>query len=272
MDAIIEYLESILPAGFDAANYLKTVLLFMAASLVLGFLGRMLFGKKSALNQSLSAVIGILFIYAVTIVIHSCGLDLQFLLSPLPFISLEGDYLRLFAFTGKDYTIICDQVLSMVILAFLVNIIDRWFSKTKNIFAWLFFRCVSVVGAMLVHVGAHYLLNLFLPEGLLLWAPVILLTLLVLMLAVGALKFLIGALLSTTVSPVIGLIYTFFFSTVVGKLLTRAMLTTLILSGLVAGLNSLGVTTIFIGASALLAYLPFMLILLAVWYLIGHVL
>ncbi len=272
MDAIVRFLDSILPAGFDSENYLKTVLLFMAASLVLGFLGRMIFGKKSSLNQSLSAVIGILFIYAVTVVIHSCGVDLQFLLSPLPFVTLKGDYLSIFTFAGQDYTVICDQVLSMVILAFLVNIIDRWFSKAKNIFVWLFFRCVSVAGAMLVHAGAHYLLNLFLPEGLLLWAPVILLSLLVLMLAVGALKFLIGALLSTTLGPVIGLLYTFFFSTVVGKLLSKAMLTTLILSGLVAALNYLGVATVFIGASALLVYLPFMLILLAVWYLIGHIL
>ena len=99
----------------------------------------------------------------------------------------------------------------------------------------------------------------------------ILLGLLIIMLAVGALKFLVGAVL-TTVNPLIGFLYTFFFANVVGKQLSKAVLTTAILSALVYGLSVIGWTTIFIGVSALTAYIPFLVILLLVWYISGKVL
>ena len=116
MEEILKTLQSLVPADFDYANFLKAALLLCIGSLVLGFLGRMIFGKRSVLNQSVSSSIGILFIYAATIAIYSYGVDLGFLLSPLPFVSLSGEYLQIFSFLGADYTVICEQVLSMIIL------------------------------------------------------------------------------------------------------------------------------------------------------------
>ena len=271
MEAIIEFIEGMVPAGFDAAGFLKAALFLMLGSLFLSFLGRIIFGKKSVLNQSVSSAIGILFIYAITVSIHSFGVDLGILLSPLPFITLSGEYLNVFQFAGADYTVICDQLLSMIILAFLANLANSWMPQGKNIFTWFFFRCLSILLAMLMHLLVNHLLALWLPEGLLTWAPVILLGLLVIMLAVGALKFLVGALL-TTVNPLIAFLYTFFFANVVGKQLSKAMLTTLLLSAIVYGLNYIGWTSIFIGVSALAAYLPFLLILLVLWYISGKLL
>ena len=271
MDEFMKMLESLVPANFDYENFLKAALLLCIGSLVLGFLGRMIFGKRSTLNQSVSSSIGILFIYAATIAIYSYGVELGFLLSPLPFISLSGDYLHIFSFIGADYIAICDQVLSMIILAFLFNLINGWMPTGKHLISWLFFRIISVILAMALHAIVNYLLNLWLPEGFLTWAPVILLGLLVLMLAVGALKFVIGALIST-VNPLIAALYTFFFASMIGKQLSKAVLTTLIISGLIVGLNYLGITTIFIGSAALIAYLPLLVILLALWYVVGHLL
>ena len=84
--------------------------------LLISCVGRLIFGKKSVLNQSVSSAIGILFIYCLYIVIHATGVSLGFMLSPLPFISLEGDFLSVFIFAGKDYTVICGELLNMVIL------------------------------------------------------------------------------------------------------------------------------------------------------------
>lgn len=271
MDSFIQFVEGLVPAGFDVAGFLKAALFLLIGSLVLSFLGRVVFGKKSVLNQSVSSAIGILFIYAITVAVHSFGLDLDFLLSPLPFISLSGEYLNIFSFAGTDYTLICDQVLSMIILAFLANLANNLMPKGKNIFSWFFFRCLSILLAIILHAIVTQLLHLWLPEGLLTWAPVILLGLLVLMLAVGALKFLVGAIL-TTVNPLIAFLYTFFFANFVGKQLSKAMLTTLILCGIVYGLNAVGWTSVFIGASALAAYIPFLLILLVIWYVSGKLL
>lgn len=271
MDKCIRFLEGLVPAGFDAAGFLKALLLLLIGSLVISFLGRLIFGKKSMLNQSVSSAIGILFIYAITVAVHSFGLNLKFILSPLPFISLSDEYLHVLRFSDMDYIAICDQVLSMIILAFLANLANNWMPKGKNIFTWFFFRCLSILLAILLHALTNQLLHLWLPEGLLTWAPVILLGLLVIMLAVGALKFLVGAVL-TTVNPLIGFLYTFFFANVVGKQLSKAMLTTLILCAIVYGLSVVGWTSIFIGVSALTAYIPFLLILLVIWYISGKLL
>lgn len=271
MDAFLTWLQSLVPEGFDLTGFASTALILVAAFLILGFLGRLIFGKRSVLNQSVSSAIGILFIYALTIVIHSYGLDLKFLVSPLPFISISGDSLHIFSFVGADYVAICGQLLDTVILAFLVNLVNSWLSKGKKLLSWLFFRCLSVVLAMLLHVLVQSLLEAFLPEGLLLWAPVILLGLLLLSLLTGALKLLVGAAL-TAVNPLIAVLYTFFFASFIGKQVSKAMLTTLILSALVYALNHFGVLSVFIGAAALAAYLPLLIILLVLWYLVGHIL
>ena len=266
MEEIMNMLQSLVPENFDMPTFLKAAGILCIGSLVLGFLGRTVFGKKSVLNQSVSSAIGILFIYAATIVIYSYGIDLNFLVSPLPFVSLSGEYLRIFSFAGADYVAICGQLLDMVILAFLVNLVNSWLPTGKKLLGWIFFRCVSVVGAMLFYAVVNHLLAAFLPEGLLMWAPVILLGLLVLMLLTGALKILVGAVLST-VNPVVGLLYT-----VVGKQLSKAVLTTLLISGMVMGLNYIGCSMIYIGAAALAAYLPLLIILLVLWYVIGRIL
>ena len=271
MDEIVSFLKSLIPEGFDLEKFLYSALLLCAGALVLGFLGRLIFGKKSVLNQSVSSAIGILFIYALTIVLHSQGIDLKLLVSPLPFITLDGDYLHLYSFVSSDYVVACGQLLTMIVLAFLVNLVNGWLPTGKKLIPWLFFRCLSVILAMLLHTIVSVLLNMFLPEGLLTWAPVILLGLLLLMLATGALKFLVGAVIGT-VNPVIGLLYTFFFSTVIGKQLSKAILTTGLIFALVAGLNYIGVTAIYIAGSALVAYIPLLIVLLALWYVIGHLL
>ncbi len=268
MEKITELLNSI---DFDVALFVKAALILAAGSLLLGFIGRFIFGKRSALNHSVSSAIGILFVYAATIVLYSAGAEFQAWIAPLPFINIAGENLTIFTFAGTDYTIICAQVLSMIILAFLANLIDVWIPRGKGLFTWLFFRCLTVVLAMGLHLLVTYLFTTFLPEGIVTYAPTILLGLLVILLAVGALKFVVGALLAT-VSPVIAAFYTFFFASLVGKQLTKAVFTTVILSGLVLALNYIGCTVISIATAALIAYVPLLIVLLIIWYVVNKLL
>lgn len=97
------------------------------------------------------------------------------------------------------------------------------------------------------------------------YAPTVLLALLVIMLLTGALKILVGALL-VTVNPIIGGLYTFFFATIVGKMVSKAVLTTVLLSVLLLALNYLGISTISVTTAALTAYIPLVLALTAVWF------
>lgn len=269
MEKFIDLLESFIPSEIPVDTYLKSFLFIFLGFVVIGAIGRLVFGKKSVLSHATSSAISILFIYIITVVIHSLGVDLSFLVSPLPFVSISGDYMSVFAFEGVHYTILCDQILGMIILAFLANLADSWLPTGKKLLSWFFFRCISVLLAMVLHLIANAIIHAFLPEGLLVWAPVVLLGLLLLLMAVGALKYIIGTLLSMTVGPLIGILYTFFFSNVVGKQLTRAVLTAAILSGLVWLLNYLGVSSVFIAAPALVVYIPFLILLLIVWFIIG---
>ena len=271
MESLLNQIKALLENQEQVTSFLTLALVMTIGSLVFGFIGRFAFGKKSVLNQSVSSAIGILFIYAITVVIHSYGLNVGLLVSPLPFVTIYDEWLNIFTIAGANYVTICGELLNMIILAFLVNLANSWMPQGKKLLSWLFFRIVSVALGMVLFAIANYLLTRFLPEGLLTWAPVILLGLLVVMLLVGALKGVVGAVL-VSVNPLIAFLYTFFFANIVGKMLTRAMLTTLLLSALVYALNYLGVTALAIGTAVLIAYIPLLLLLLVLWFLIGKLL
>ena len=271
MDSLLSQIKTLLENQVQVTSFLMLALIMTAGSLVFGFIGHFAFGKKSVLSQSVSSAIGILFIYALTVVIHSLYSQLKFLTSPLPFVTIDGDLMRVFQITNADYIAICGELLNMIILAFLANLVNSWLPTGKKLFGWLLFRIISVALGFIMFAIAHYLLNKFLPGGLLMWAPVILLGLLVVMLLVGALKGLVGALMAT-VNPLIAFLYTFFFANAIGKMLTRSVLTTILLSGLVFAMNRLGIAAFVISAAALVGYIPLLILLLVLWFILGKLL
>jgi len=266
MESIMEYFQTL---NLDILSLLQTGGILLLGVLVISLLGRFIFGKKSVLTSAVSSAIGILFIYAITVILESTGAQLRFLIAPLPLASLEGTDLVLFSFQNADYTQICSQLLSMVVLSFLVNLADSWLPKGKKLLGWIFFRCLTVIIGYALHLIVIWLFTTYLPEGIVIYAPTILLAILVLMLLTGALKLLVGAAL-TTVNPLIAAFYTFFFANIVGKQITRAVLTTVLLAGLVMLLNYLGCSVISIATAALVAYIPFVVLLILLWYVVTH--
>lgn len=264
MESIIALFDTF---GIDFYTFLKAALILLIGTLLFSTVGRFAFGKRSVLSNAVSSVFGIIFIYAVSVVLRSAGAQYSTLIAPLPFVSISGDTMTLFSFAGAHYTTICSEVLSMIILAFLVNLADGWLPKGKSIFGWIFFRCLTVVVAYILHLIVVGLFATYLPESIVIYAPVILLALLLVLILTGALKIVVGALLST-VNPIIGGLYTFFFATVIGKQITKAVLTTAFLSGLVIALRYIGVSVISIASTALVAYIPIMLILVVLWYIL----
>lgn len=268
MDQIKALLTSV---NFDTATFLKAAGILAVGTILLGVIGRFVFGKRSALNHSVSSAICILFVYAATVVLYSLGARYQRFIAPLPFVSFTGSRMQLFSFARSDYTVICTQVLSMIILSFLANLFEGILPKGKRFIGWLFFRTLGIVLAMAAHLVVTWLFNSYLPQGLVTYAPTILLALLMLLLLVGALKIIVGAVLAT-VHPLIGAFYTFFFATVVGKALSKAVLTTAILSGIIAAMNYIGVTAVSIAGEALIAYIPLLIVLVIIWYIVSRIL
>lgn len=268
MKSIQEYFAK---AGIDLDNILTAAGVFLLGTLLLAMVGRFIFGKKNLLGQAVSSAIGVLFIYIVTVVLNSAGVRYEKLIAPLPFVTITPEVMFISSFVG-GYEVVCAELLSMVILAFLMNLADRWLPRGKNIFSWTFFRVLTVAVGYGMHLIVVYLFRTYLPQGFVTYAPAIMLALLLIFLLTGITKILVGAILSATVNPFVGAMYTFFFANVVGKMVTRAVLTTAILAGLVYLMNHLGVVAIAIGQAALMAYLPFLLVLIGLWYFVNKVL
>lgn len=269
-----QFLNELTANGFDISSFLITALLFAAGSLLFGFCCRIIYGSNSALSHAISSAIGILFIYFTTITVISIGGELeQFkqFLSPLPFVTIRGDLIELFLIDAASHQEICQQILSMLILAFLVNFLDSWVPRGNSILIWFFWRCTTVILAILTHWFIEGFLSATVTDTMMQNASTILLAVLALMLAVGFLKFIVGAALAMF-NPIIGALYTFFFANIIGKQVTKAVVSTALLTTLVWGLTQVGVTVLSISTAALMAYLPFIVILLVVWYVVNRIL
>ena len=267
MDTIVSYLNN-LNISLDS-SWIVTLIIF-GSILLIGFLSRLLFGKHSTFNAAISSAIGILFIYVITIVLNSIGDQFQHFVAPLPFVSLGLDRLILFPFTEAHYTAVCSELLNMIILAFLVNLIDSFLPKGKKLFSWLFYRCLTVILGLIVHVFIVGVLSKYLPGTIATYAPVILLAILVLLLLTGVLKLFVGVLLGV-MNPIIGALYTFFFASLVGKQITKAVLSTVILAAIVIILSYFNINVILLSQDAVVGYLPTAIMLPVLWYFVSKV-
>ena len=272
MNAIVGSLTAYLPADLDFMTAVRFALIVAVGALILGLAGHFIFGKKSGLNHSVSSAVGIMFVYALTIVIYTFQPgDLSRFLSPLPFISLHGEYMLVFSFTGSEFTAICTEVLNMVILAFLVNILDHWMPKGKTVVGWYLLRFLTVVLGLLAQLVVTGLLTHYLPGVVVTYAPIILVGILLVMVLLGLVKAVLGLVL-TVVNPILGAIYGFFFASKIGRMLGRAVVTTVLLSALVYLLEYFQYSVIAISPEALASYLPLIAGLLVIWYILGHLL
>ena len=265
MESIVSYFSEI---GIDIWIFLKIVGILLLGSLLLSSVSRFIFKKQTLFSSSIASSIAIIFIYVATVLILTVVAELRFLVTPLPFVTISEESIRFFRFADASYTAVAGELLSMMILAFLVNLIDGWLPKGKGILRWTWWRILTVTIGLLLHYCVTWLFNRYLPLGIVTYAPVILLAILVLMLLTGALRFILGAILAT-VNPLIAALYTFFFASVIGKQITNAVFTTAILSGIILLLQEVGLTTISLSSGALIAYIPFLLVLVLVWFLIS---
>jgi len=269
---VVRHASSYFPRQIDFITVARFMLYFTVASLILGVLARIVLGKRSSLNHSLSSVVGILFIYAVTVMVYTFKpWNLEVLLSPLPFATFAGDYLILLPITDIQFPALCTEILSLVILAFLVNLLDSLLPKGNNPVSWYLMRFITVALCMMLHLVVCWAFETYLPEVLVKYAPMVLLAILVFMLLSGAVNLILGLFIATA-SPFMGAMYTFFFSTVIGKQVSKAVFSTAVLTGIFWLMDYFGYTIITITAAAILTYIPLVLALLVLWYLIGHIL
>lgn len=262
-------LTSLIPAEITFFSMVKFIGILLFAAFAVSLVFRILFGRGSALNRAVSAGMGILCVYILTVVIYTFNpAGLERYLVPLPFIKISGEYLYVMNFTTADFSVICSEILSMVILALLYNIADSILPDGKKAVTWFVFRFFTVTFAIVIHYLVTVLTESFLPDLIVSYAPTILLICLVASLLAGILGVLLGLLL-TVVNPIFGMLYAFFFSNKLGKQISKAMLTTAVICALVAVLGLFEFSIICISPSALVSYVPLLAVLVLLWYLIA---
>lgn len=268
----IRHAASYLPTELSFTAVAQFLLYFAAASLVLGCISRVVLGKRSSLNHSLSSVMAVLFIYTATVVIYTFKpRNLDVLLSPLPFATFSDHYLIIHPITDLQFTALCTELLSLVILSFLINLVDTLLPDGEGIFNWILLRLITVLGCFALHLAVHWALRTYLPEVLATYAPTILLGTLVIMLLSGVVSLLFGLVIAIT-NPFLGAMYSFFFSNLVGKQISKSMFTSGVICAILYLMDRCGFVVILITPAALLAYIPMGLVLVGLWFLIGHIL
>ena len=269
---LVNSTAELIPVDPGFGDIAKFLLFFAAGSLILSVLGRFILGKRSSLNHSLSSVMAILFIYALTVIVYTFKpWNLEQFLSPLPFVTFFNDYLVVMPVVGIYPTVLAQELLSLIILAFLVNLLDILIPRGSSVIGWYFLRFFTVGLSMALHLAIHWAFNTYAPTLLVTYAPIILLILLVSMLILGFLNAVLGLVLTVT-NPFIGAVYAFFFNNIVGKQLTKAVFTTAILCVILFFVDQADLSFVHISVSALSAYGPLALVSLVLWFLIGHLL
>ena len=268
----IRHTASYLPHEISFTDMAQFLLYFAAASLVLGVISRVVLGKYSSLNHALSSVMAVLFIYTITVTLYTFKpWNLDLLLSPLPFTTFSGHYLILHPIADLAFTALCTELLSLIILTFLINLVDTLMPAGEGVFSWLLLRLMTILGCFGLHLVVSWAFRTYLPDVLVTYAPAILLGILATMLFSGIISLVFGLIIAIT-NPFLGAMYSFFFSTLVGKQLSKALFTTGIVCGILYLMEHFGLVLILISPAALLTYIPLALALLVLWFLIGHLL
>lgn len=266
-----ELMGQIQNISVSAVQYAKFLGILVFGILLISSLTRFLFGKEHQINLAVTSAMEILCVYVINTVIYALGLQLQEFITPLPFVTMVEDYLLIFPILSAEFTDICHHVLKLLIIAFLVNLINEFIPKGKHIVTWFLLRFVTVILAVTAIYFVELGLNTYLPQGFADIAPTVLLCILVALVLLGSLKVFVGAAMAF-LDPIIAALYTFFFSNLVGRALAKAMVSTALLTGLVVALNYLGIVAVHIAASVLTAYIPLLLIVLVLWYIVGQIL
>jgi len=268
----IRHAASYLPAEMDFMSVAQFLLYFAAASLVLGGISRVVLGKRSSLNHSLSSVMAVLFVYTITVVLYTLKpWNLELLLSPLPFVTFSDHYLILLPITDLTFPALCTELLSLLILAFLINLVDTLIPQGEGVVSWLLLRLITLLACFGLHLVVSWAFRTYLPQVLVTYAPMVLLGVLIIMLLSGIVSLLLGLVIAIT-SPFLGAMYSFFFSNLVGKQISKAVFTSGVICGIFWLMEHFGLVLILITPTALLTYIPLALILLVLWFLIGHLL
>ena len=267
IDSVSSFLDStnnLIPTTIEDMIFVFIIISVFA--LGLGFVLRLFFGAHCLVNRSISGFLHVLFVYAVTVIVYTLRpWNLTQYLSPLPFAIFRDDILIVTSSACSTMSLLCSQLLSLIILCFIIHLINFVLPNGHSFIGWLLFRVITVALAIVLNLAANWALNTFLPDVIATSAPVILMAVLAVAILVSLFNPLL-CILFTVANPVIGLLYTFFFSNTIGKNLTRAVMSAALICALFYLMQYAGFSVIDITPHALMIYSPFAAAMVGVWF------
>lgn len=268
VQSFLDSANALVPASLENTILLFAIIIVFA--LGIGFVLRLFFGQHCTVNRSIAGFLELLFVYVATIVVYTLKpWNLNEYLAPLPFAIFRSDILIISYSACSTLSLLCAQLLSLIILCFLIHLLNFIIPTGRSFISWLFLRVVCIVLVILFDLAANWALNAFLPAVVAESAPVALIGVLAVALVVSLFNPLL-CILFTAANPVIGLLYTFFFSNTIGKNLTRAVFSAALCCALFYGMDYFGFSVISIVPDALIKYSPFAAALLGVWFVYDY--
>ena len=269
------YLTSILPQvqasvlQSDWFGLIRTALIFAAVAFAAGAVLRICFGKQARITRAVSASLSIVLIYLGSILLYLFLPDYRAELASLPFLTVDSQRFSLWQLSELSESLLYSSLLRLFLLAFLVNLLDTLLPQGDTFLSWYLWRCLTALTGFGLYRLACGLLGMYAPELLGSWAKTVTLSFWALILMSGIAKLLMTLVL-TALNPIIGALYAFFFSSLVGRQFSKSILTTLILVGLLGALNRMGLFQFAFSDFSLLYYGPACLICLGTLYLFGR--
>lgn len=253
----------------DWFTVIRTALMFAAIAFASGAILRVFFGKRASITRAVSACLSVLLIYLAAVLIYLFLPDYRFGLASLPFVTVDEHRFLLWQLSGLSEELLYGSILQLFLLAVLVNLLEAVLPEGEGFLQWYLWRCLTALTALVLYRLLCGLVEQYLPHLFDLWAKPAVLCFWALILLSGILKVLLTLIL-TVVHPVIGALYAFFFSNLLGRQFSKSILTTLILTGLVSVLNRIGFSQFAFSDFSLFSYGPTCLILIGTLYLFGR--
>ena len=209
---------------FLISAFVLCLALFLFAGLL-----RLISGKRGTAVGAVTATLDILVLYMLVAVVPLGIPEIAKFLPTLPFTEISGGSIEWLPLFTLSRDLLAAQLIDLIIVSFLFGLTEALLPDGKNFFVWLLLRVLTFILVSAALWLIHTLSTSLLPGFVQTYAPMLLLAFLALLLALTVFKWLFGIILGASCGPIAGAVYTFIVSSIVGKQLAKAALTTVMI-------------------------------------------
>lgn len=243
------------------------VAMALIAVFILAGVARLVLGEASNVVPSAASCVQLVVVGLSAIALYVAFPALGQTFYQLPFLNLHAYGCSLLSPAQLESHTLFPALLRLFLLALLINLWEELLPKSKKITRWLLLRLLSAAGSLCSYFILCAVLQRYCPQIFDQWAMAIVLSILGILCLLGICKGIL-TIVAAVVHPLFGLLFAFFFSHVIGRQMTRAVITGVLFLGLAWYLAESSIS----GWSYDLQLLPVCLLSLAARYILERLL